>query len=142
MNAERFLEELPESQTPGLAAFDPRLSDIMAAVQNGNMDGAVELSLDLFDSGEYDLRVIGYVLYADFATQGANGLPTIFDAFAAIFGRNWPAFGPEKNKEKHGSATVAWFIKTLGKQFERMEETVGSGSSTLFTRCNWRMPVG
>ena len=106
MNSERFLVELPASGTPGLEAFDPRLSDIMAAVQNGNMETAVQLSLELFDSGEYDIRAVLYVVYHDLSLNGAASLPVMFEALAAIFGMNWPAFGPEKNKEKDALALL------------------------------------
>jgi hypothetical protein len=119
MRSDILLEELPVTDAPGLDTFDPRLSDVMAAIQNSEFTHAADLATVLLQAGEYDIRLPGYLVFCDYIEYGSAALVNGFRAFSSIFGRNWDAFGPIKSKEKHALSGASWLVNNFCRIFEK-----------------------
>jgi hypothetical protein len=128
-------KSLPASEKPGLDTLDPRFQNIATLVEGSDFIGAAAEVENLIREDIYDIRTLGYYLYAVFFQNGVAGLGDIFGVWAQLFGENWGALGPAKKKEQHAQNALSWFYTRLQKrlefeqeqktaEFERWKETV------------------
>jgi hypothetical protein len=122
MKLDRLTQKLDVKENPALETTDPQLADIANLAQEREFAEAGKRVGMLLDDGIYDLRLIPYYLFHHFEKDGIEGLKAIFQTFTAILKENWPAFGPEKNKDQHADAALSWFAKNLNKEFKHHEK--------------------
>ena len=125
MRSELLFRDFDVADSPGLDTFDPRLGDVMVAVQNSDFAQAADLAEALLNENECDIRLAGYLLFDDYASYGSSALPQMFAALNHLFENNWDAFGPVKNKEKQALAAVNWLVNTLAKLFDKAMTDAG-----------------
>ena len=69
MRSELLFRDFAVADSPGLDTFDPRLGDVMVAVQNSDFAQAADLAEALLNENECDIRLAGYLLFDDYASM-------------------------------------------------------------------------
>ncbi len=125
MDISQLNQPLEVSEKPGLEPFDMRFADIASLVENGKYMEAGNQCTEIVEEGIYDIRIIGYYLYAAFLENGLSGLGEIFEIIDGLASENMEAVGPVKNKEKHYQNSLKWFVNQLIKKLEYEEDQKG-----------------
>ena len=80
--------------TPGVDTLDPRFQDIAAAAEAAEYVKAGTLTAALFQEDLYDIRLLGYYLYAVAEEGGLPVLGEVFSTLSGLLRDSWAAIGP------------------------------------------------
>lgn len=115
-------ETLEVVENPGLDTLDPRFQEFSTIVHNENFAEVINQAHEIFAENIYDIRIIGYFLYAVFLEDGLLRLADILECFSKTFQDNWEAVGPTKKKEKQTQKITSWFGNKLTKFLEYAQQ--------------------
>lgn len=125
MNVEILNKEFPKADPPGIDSLDPRWAEVSGLAQNGDFEECARQSLSLLEQDIWDIRLIGYLCYGAFASDGVAALGGVFKALANVLGPNWEAVGPA-SKAKPAQTSLGWFFKQMLKKVQREEQAKGA----------------
>ncbi len=104
---------LQESDGRGVDTLDPRFQDIASLIEQADYPQAAAKCQETFSEGQADIRLIAWFFFGLFLQDGAAGLPSMFETATTLFRDRFAAVGPERKKEHHATAGMAWFLSKL-----------------------------
>ena len=121
-----LLRDFPLSDPPGMSLSDPRFSEMVTLIQNGDYPKATALARSIISDDIFDIRIICYFLFGVFVEHGTVALPDIIAAIKGICTENWEATGPLKNKKKQVTNSLKWFFRQMLKTMTYEEKKQSS----------------
>ena len=119
MNLNLLIEDLEQSDKPGLEPFDPRFTDIVALIESVSYVEAGQQCEALLKNKVYDVSVMGYHFYSHFIEEGILALKDVFTCLETVLTEKLEFYGPVRNKPKKFSASLKWLFEKLLKTLER-----------------------
>ena len=104
-------QPFPASETPGLDTLDPRFQEIASLVEASDFPKVGSQAEGLFNDNIFDIRIIGYYLYAVLLEQGLRSVASMMAVWCRTMQENWAAVGPGSKKEKHAQRSLTWFFE-------------------------------
>jgi hypothetical protein len=96
-----------------LEVTDPRYIEVTDLVQRGDFVRAAVSIESLLEQGFYDIRMLGFYLYARFAEAGTTELGNVFSTLHVLLEQNRHALGPTRKLEQHVDKTVVWLCQKV-----------------------------
>jgi hypothetical protein len=112
-NLDFLREPLVAAGQPELEPTDPRYIEISDLAQRGDYVRAADKLDPLLDQGCYDIRLLGFYLYARFSESGTVQLGAIMTALYSLLGPNLHAIGPKRKREQHIDKTIVWLCQKI-----------------------------
>ncbi len=117
------LYELLKNATPTVEeVFDTRFEEIVSLVDEERLTEASKLIVSVLKEGKIDLRLVMYLLYAQFVNQGVGSLKTICPLIRALLEEHWEKISPVKMRDKYLPTSLSWFFSSIGKKIKRSEK--------------------
>jgi len=116
-NLDFLREPMIDRADPGtqaeLEVTDPRYIAVTDLVQRGDFARAATSIEALLEQGFYDIRMLGFYLYARFVETGTAELGSIFHTLHVLLLQNRHALGPKRKLEQHVDKTVVWLCQKV-----------------------------
>lgn len=124
---ERLLDEQPVlPPKTELEPDDLRLEEATAAAVRGEYLRAAQTAEEVFASGVYDARLLGYLLLGTLIERGPSSLGLVLRATTGAVVRKRLAFTPERRREVLLDGVLHWFLTHVVRQLE-LSEKLGDG---------------
>lgn len=126
-----FIERLIEEQPPPssgteLEPDDLRLEAASAATVRGEYLRAAQIAEEVFASGVYDARFLGYLLLGALLARGPASLDLLLRATMIALTKQRLVFTPERRREVLLDTGLHWFLTHVVRQLE-LSEKLGDG---------------
>ena len=125
---ERLLEVAPTTEQPQeLQKADPRLEEATTAAMRGDYLRAAQVAEEIYDTGIFDVRLLGYLLYAGLLDRGPGSLGLILRATLSV-ASNWrQVLTPQTRRELLLDASLHWFLSNVVRQLDLSERLQSDG---------------
>ena len=124
---ERLLDEQPAlPPKTELESDDLRLEEATAAAVRGEYLRAAQTAEEVFASGVYDARLLGYLLLGTLVERGPSSLGLVLRATTGAVAQKRLAFTPERRREVVLDGVLHWFLTHVVRQLE-LSEKLGDG---------------
>lgn len=104
---------LQEGDGRGVDTLDQRFQDIASLIEQADYAQAAAKCQETFSEGQADIRLVSWFFFGLFLQDGAAGLAPLLQTATTAFRERFAAVGPEKKKEHHATAGMAWFLSKL-----------------------------
>lgn len=109
-----FLREpLAASTQTELEVTDPRYIEVTDLAQRGDFARAATAIDALLEQGFYDIRMLGFYLYARFAESGTADLGHVLQTLHVLLVQNRHVLTPKRKLEQHVDKTVVWLCQKV-----------------------------
>ncbi len=102
--------------------FDIRFEEVVSLVDQEKLDDASALILTIFSEGTIDIRLVMYLFYAQFMTEGVLSLKETLSITMMIMNDYWDKISPTSNSMQHFTSSLTWFFASIGKKLKRIEK--------------------
>lgn len=123
---------LEKASTQEEETYDVRFEEVVSLVDQEQLDEAAQMISSIFAEGSIDIRLIMYLLYSRFISQGIEALTTIFFDIEKIISHYWDRLSPASTREKHLLTSLSWLLTTIGKKLKRSEKLIKNKKSDDF----------
>ena len=113
---------LQRATTVDEEVFDVCFEEIVTLVDQEKLNEAAALITDVLNDGSVDIRLVMYLFYSQFMTQGIGSLKEIIPATKSIITDFWEQISPVNMREKHFQTSVLWLLSAIGKKLKRSEK--------------------
>ncbi len=103
-------------------AFDIRFEEIVSLVDQDKFEEASHLILDVFKDGTIDIRLVMYLLYAQFEAEGICSLQVVFPLLMQVISDFWDKISPASHRDKYLLGSLTWFFSSIAKKLKRSEK--------------------
>lgn len=119
---ERLLDELGALEQPKeLESSDIRLEDAAAAAARGDYPQAARVAEEVYASGIFDTRLLGYLLYAALLERGPSALELLLRVGLKAVSDNRLAFTPARRRDVLLDGALHWFLSNALRQLDLSE---------------------
>jgi len=135
-----FIERLVDEQPmpPSTAELEPddlRLESATAATVRGDYLMAAQIAEEVFASGAYDARLLGYLLMGTLMERGPSSLSLLLRAATCAVVEKRLAFKPTRRREVVLDGVLHWFLSHVVRQLE-LSGQLGDGQ-----RADWELSL-
>jgi hypothetical protein len=102
-----------EKDCQRLEAHDPRFQQITELAQSGKYTEAADAVEALLAENLYEVRLLGYYLFAVLHEEGLPRLAAILEALATLIRRNWESLPARDKRTALLNKSVTWLFQTL-----------------------------
>jgi hypothetical protein len=100
-----------EPELEKLDPQDPRFLHVADLAQGARYTEAADAVEALLGERLYEVRLLGYHLFAVFHEEGLSRLPAVLEALAALIQRNWQGLAPADKQVMLLNKGVTWFLQ-------------------------------
>lgn len=105
-----ILKSLQETKLAGADISQQDFDKIAGHLEKEEMDFATELIHEVLENGNFDMRLIAYLFYAEFLKFGVKSFKVAFPTFMTLIQDHWEALRPSHRKEKQIESSFNWFF--------------------------------
>lgn len=112
--------------------FDVRFEEVVTLIEQEKFEEASALITNIFNEGTIDIRLVMYLLYSKFITQGISSLQEVFQTIISVVNDSWEMVSPIQYRDKYLHQSLTWFLSTIAKKFKRSEKLFKEKKPDLF----------
>lgn len=129
---ERLLGDLTTREpVEELETADPRLEEAAAATSRGDYPKAAEVAEAVYETGAFDARLLGCLLYAALLERGPASLELLLRIALKSVSDNRPAFTPSVRRDVLLDGSLNWFLSTMLRQLD-LSDRLRDGTATAW----------
>ncbi|HEX8698576.1 MAG TPA: type VI secretion system protein IglI family protein [Myxococcaceae bacterium] len=96
-----------------IEAHDPRFQQITELAQGGKYTEAADAVEALLSENLFEVRLLGYYLFAVLHEEGLPRLPAILETLGALIQRNWEGLPAKDKRAGLLNKSVTWLFQTI-----------------------------